>query len=146
VLPVVGKAGATRVNLVPRDFVVDAISYLSSLDKSVGKVYQLADPEPLTVSELIQLVGRATRRTVVRIPMPRLAAKFAIDYVPGVYRLMRIPSPTIDYFMHSTVYTCANTLADLQGSGLKVPALSSYMDRLVDFVRRHPDIGSDPMV
>jgi nucleoside-diphosphate-sugar epimerase len=146
VMPVVGKPSAVRVNLVPRDFVVDAMSYLSGLDTSVGKVYQLADPEPLTVSQLMEVVGRATRRKVVRIPFPRVAAKFAIDYVPGVYWLMQIPSPAIDYFVHPTDYSCDNTVADLEGSGLKVPAFPTYVERLVEFLRSHPNIGSEPMV
>jgi thioester reductase-like protein len=146
VMPVVGKPSATRVNLVPRDFIVDAMSHLSRLDISVGQVYQLADPEPLTVSELVEVVGRATRRRVVRIPFPRAVAKFAIDYLPGVHWWMQIPSPAIDYFVHPTQYSCDNTVADLEGSGLKVPALPTYIERLVDFVRRHPDIGSEPMV
>jgi len=146
VLPVVGKPSVTRVNLVPRDYVVDAMTCLSGLDTSVGKVYHLADPNPLTVSELIELMGHATRRKIVRVPLPRVAAKFAIDRVPGVYWLMQIPSPVIDYFVHPTLYTCVSTLADLEGSGLKVPPLPSYLDRLVDFVRCHPNIGSSPMV
>jgi len=65
--------------------------------------------------------------------------------VPGVYRIMQIPSPAIDYFAHPTLYTCANTLADLAGSGVKAPTLATYLDRLVDFVRRHPEIDSSPM-
>ena len=146
VLPVVGKPSVTRVNLVPRDYVVDAMTCLSGLDTSVGKVYHLADPNPLTVSELIEVMGHATRRKIVRVPLPRVAAKFAIDRVPGVYWLMQIPSPVIDYFVHPTLYTCVSTLADLEGSGLKVPPLPSYLDRLVDFVRCHPNIGSSPMV
>jgi thioester reductase-like protein len=144
-LPVVGRTSATRVNLVPRDYVVEAMSYLSGLDASAGKVYQLADPAPLTVRELIELIGRATRRVVVRIPLPVAFAKFAIDHVPGVYRLMQIPSPAIDYFVHPTLYTCASTLVDLEGSGVKAPPLPTYIDRLVDFVRRNPGIGSSPM-
>ena len=145
VLPVVGKPSATRVNLVPRDYVVEAMAYLSGLDASAGKVYHLADPDPLTVGELVDLIGHATRRKIVRVPLPRSAAKFLIDRVPGVYWLMQIPSPAIDYFVHPTLYTCASTLAELEGSGLKVPPLPTYIDRLVDFVRCHPSIGSSPM-
>jgi thioester reductase-like protein len=145
IMPMVGEPSVTRVNLVPRDFVVDAISYLCGLDASVGRVYQLADPEPLTVSELIRVVGSATHQTIVRIPLPRAAAKCLIDYVPGVYRLIQIPSPTIDYFVHPTRYSCDHTLADLSGSGLKVPPFPTYVGRMVDFVRNHPNIGSEAM-
>jgi hypothetical protein len=145
VMPMVGNPSVARVNLAPRDFVVDAIAYLSALEKSSGKTYHLADPAPLTVGELVQLLGRATRRIVVRIPLPVALAKVAIDRVPGVYRLMQIPSAAIDYFVHPTLYTCTNTLADLEGTGIEVPPLGTYIDRLVDFVRRHPEIGSSPM-
>lgn len=145
VLPLVGNPASTRVNIVPRDFIVDAISYLSDLDASRGKVYQLCDPEPLTVAELVKVMGRATQRRVLRIPVPRSAAKFLIERVPGVYPLMQIPSPAIDYFAHPTRYTCDATLADLAASRVRVPPLATYIDRLVDFVRRHPRIGSAPM-
>jgi nucleoside-diphosphate-sugar epimerase len=145
-MPIVGQPTTTRVNLVPRDFIVDAISHLSSLDTSVGRVYQLADPDPLTVSELIEVISRAAGKKVVRIPLPRAAAKFAIEHVPGVRRITKIPSPTIDYFVHPTEYSCANTLADLASSGLKVPPFAAYVECLVDFVRNHPTIGSAPMV
>ncbi len=145
VLPLVGNPASTRVNIVPRDYVVDAMSYLSALDASRGKVYQLCDPEPLTVGELIQVMGRATQRRVIRLPVPHTAAKFFIDRVPGVYRLMQIPSPAIDYFVHPTRYTCCSALADLDASPIRVPPLITYIDRLVDFVRRHPRIGSAPM-
>jgi hypothetical protein len=134
------------VNVVPRDYVVDAVSYLSRLDASVGKVYQLSDPMPLTVREFIEVLGRATRRIVVPVPFPLAAAKFLIDHVPGIDWLMQIPSPAIDYFAHPTLYTCASTLADLEGSGLKVPPLPIYAEPLVDFVRCHPAVRSGPMV
>jgi thioester reductase-like protein len=144
-MPVVGKPSVVQVNLVPRDFIVDAISYLSGLDESLGKVYQLADPQPLTVSELIDVISRAAHRKVLRVPLPRAAAKFAIEHLPGVHRLMQIPSPLIDYFVHPTHYSCDNTLADLECSGLKVPAFPTYVDRIVDFVRSHPNIAAGPM-
>lgn len=145
-LPVVGDPERNRVNLVPRDFVIDAISHLSGLPEAEGKVYHLADPEPLTVDELIDAVARATRRRVLRLPLPLAVAKGAIDHVPFVYRLMQIPSSSVDYFVHPTHYTTTHTRADLAGTGIAVPPLRSYLGRLVDFVRQHPEIGSQAMV
>jgi len=145
VLPVIGDPKSVRVNLVPSDFIVDAITYLSGLDKSAGKVYQLADPNPLTVDELIRAIGRATKRHVIRIPALLGPAKFAIDHIPGVYRLMQIPSASIDYFVHPTHYTTDQTQTDLKGSGIAVPRFTSYLPNLVRFVREHPEIGSEAM-
>jgi thioester reductase-like protein len=142
-LPMVGDPSAVRVNLVPRDFVVDAMAYLSGLESSSGKVYQLADPNALTVEELMTEIERATDRRVVRVPLPLALTKMALDHLPGVYRLVQIPSAAIDYFVHPTHYSSDNTQADLAGSGIEVPPVHTYLDRLVDFVENHPeaDVG-----
>jgi nucleoside-diphosphate-sugar epimerase len=145
IMPVVGDATRCRLNLVPRDFVIGAITYLSGQEKSLGKTYQLADPEPLTIDEVLTAVGKATGRVMIRVPLPVGVAKAAIDWVPGVYRLMKIPSSTIDYFVHPTFYDPSNTLADLKGTDLQVPPLRSYLPTLVSFMRVHPELGSEAM-
>jgi thioester reductase-like protein len=145
ILPVVGDTTRTRLNLVPRDFVIGAIAHLSALPRAAGKVYQLADPDPLTIDEVLSAVAKATGRMVVRVPLPVKVAKAAIDWVPGVYRLMQIPSASIDYFVHPTFYDTANTQADLAGSGLAVPPLRSYLPTLVSFMKGHPELGSEAM-
>lgn len=145
VVPAVGDPSAVRVNLVPRDFVIDAMSYLSGLGKSAGKVYHLADPDPLTVEELLEEIGEATGRWIVQLPVLRAPAKAAIDHIPGVYRLMGIPSEAVDYFVHPTHYLCTNTLADLEGSGIEVPSIRDYLGKLVKFVKKHPEISAEAM-
>lgn len=145
VLPTVGDLQA-EVNVVPRDYVVNAIAHLSGLAASRGKTYQLADPSPLRAGELIDAVAHATGRTVLRIPLTPGIAKAAIDHVPGVFALMQIPSAAIDYFVHPTHYDVRNALTDLAGSGISCPPLPSYLDRLVAFARAHPEIGAAAMV
>ena len=130
---------------MPRDFVIGAIAQLSGLDASAGKVYQLADPAPLTVDELLTEIASATGRTLLRLPLPLAVAKGALDYVPFVYRLLQIPAPAVDYFVHPTEYGCEHTLADLAGSGLEVPSMRHYLHRLVAFAEAHPEIGSAAM-
>jgi thioester reductase-like protein len=145
IMPVVGDTKRTRFNVVPRDYVVDAIAYLSSRPESLGRVYQLADPEPATVDEMLQEIGRTTQRTVIRVPLPLTLAKATIDRVPGVYRLMRIPSSAIDYFVLPTTFATTQAQHDLRGSGITCPPFRSYADRLVGFVRAHPEFGAAAM-
>jgi thioester reductase-like protein len=144
-LPLVGDPERARVNLVPSDFVIAAIAHLAGLERSLGRVYQLADPEPLTVSELTDAIGRATGRTILRMSLPLAVAKGAIDYVPFVHRVMKIPSATVDYFVHPTHYTCRNVQEDLAGTGIAVPPVTSYLDRLVAYMRSHPEVRSEAM-
>jgi nucleoside-diphosphate-sugar epimerase len=144
-LPVVGRPSRHHFNCVPRDFVMDAMTYLSGVKSNAGTTYALADPEPLTVDETIETIAAATGRKVVRIPLTKGIAKGALRYVPGMYRLMRIPPAAVDYFVHPTEYDMRNTLADLRGSGISVPRLRDYAPRLVAFARAHPEIGSAAM-
>ncbi|RME47069.1 MAG: NAD-dependent epimerase/dehydratase family protein [Deltaproteobacteria bacterium] len=146
ILPVVGDPTAVRFNIVPSDFVVDAIAYLSGLKKSRGVVYQLADPEPLTVDELLEEVARATERNLVRVPMPVGVAKRLVAHLPGPFRKLRIPAESVDYFVHPTHYDTRNAQRDLTPKGITVPPFQSYLPNLVTFVREHPEIGASAMV
>jgi nucleoside-diphosphate-sugar epimerase len=145
VLPVVGRPSRYTFNVVPRDFMVNAIEYVSGRNDIVRKCYQLADPAPLTVDATINVIARATGRRVIRIPLTKGLAKFSIEHVPGVFRLLRIPSPAVDYFVHPTTYDTTNADAALSASGIFVPRLADYADNLVAFARAHPEIGSAAM-
>jgi len=144
VLPTVGDQTA-EVNLVPRDFVVSAIAHLAGLEAGRGKTYQLADPRPLRVREMLDLVSRATGKRLLKVPLPIALAKAAIRHVPGVHALMRIPADAIDYFVQPTRYDTRNAAADLSGSGISCPPFATYVERLVAFVRAHPEFGSAAM-
>lgn len=145
VVPMVGDPTATRFNIVPRNYVVDAVEHLSGLSTSLGRTYHLADPAPLTVAELTAVLAKATQRRAVTIPLPRKAARASIEHVPGLHRLMQIPAESVDYFSHPTHYSTDHSRADLAGSGITVPTFGSYVDRLVEFMRTHPEIGSAAM-
>jgi len=145
ILPMAGDPTTTRVNVVPRDFVVDAVGYLSGLPASEGRTYQLADPRPLTVDEMAETLAEATGRELIMVPLPRKLAKASLAHVPGLRRLMRIPPQAVDYFAHPTFYLTDHCRADLAGSGIEAPSFRSYVDRLVEYMRSHPQVSSAAM-
>jgi thioester reductase-like protein len=145
-LPLPPGADEFEINVVPRDFVVDAVAHLSGLDDSEGVVYQLADPNPPTVREMSRLLADAADRRLVTVPTTRTIAKRSLEVVPGLYRLMRIEPEAVNYFTHPTRYTSGHTLRDLSGSGIACPPFGDYVETLVEFVREHPEIDSSAMV
>lgn len=140
VLPVAGDPKKFTFNVVPREFVIEAMARLSA--RREAKCYQIADPNPLTVDETIDVLARAAGRRVIRVPLPKWLAKFSLAYVPGVYRLMRIPPAAVDYFVHPTTYDTTNAQHDL---GFAPPSLADYAETLVRFFRAHPEISSAAM-
>ncbi len=145
-MPVIGDPERARVNVVPSDYILDAMEYLSGIDETIGQVYQLSDPAPLTVDELLKLFGEATGKFMVRIPLPYCAATGAINHVPIVDDLLRIPAATIDYFLKPTHYINEKTTQVLQKGGIVCPPLSDYIRPLVEYMRRHPGVSSKAMV
>jgi thioester reductase-like protein len=144
-MPVVGDPTRYEFNVVPRDFVVDAIAALSAMSHGVDRVYQLADPAPLTVDRLLRELARATGRFMIRLPLPMALAKGSIDRVPIVNRILRIPSAAVNYFVHPTHYDTSNAQADLADTGIRCPRFPEYADRLVTFMREHPEVGAEAM-
>jgi thioester reductase-like protein len=144
-LPVIGDPSRFCLNVVPRDFVVDAITYLSGIPGSLGKTYQLADHAPPSCEEALDIMAEATGREVVRVPLAVGLAKTAIERVPGVYRLVQIPSSLVDYMAHPTHYLNRDTLADLAPAGLRAPRFAAYAKNLAAFVREHLSMSSAAM-
>lgn len=145
ILPMVGGASSTELNVVPRDYVVDAIDALRRRPESEGKTYQLANPEPPTVDEFVRRLAVATDRRVVRVRVPKTALVAALDHLPGLLRATGIQPELVDYFDLPTRYDAEKTVAALEDTAVTCPPLQEYLDDLVAFVREHPTAPGGPM-
>jgi thioester reductase-like protein len=142
-LPVFPGASGTELNVVPRNFVVDAVDHLSQ-HGDAGAVYQLCDPNPPTIPELTRLFADVTGTRVLPVPSTPGLAKRLLG--TGLGRsLVGIPPEALDYFTHPTTYVAPNARRDLAGSGIACPPFESYVERLAAFVRDNPRVGSDAM-
>src|SRR5262249_7217881 len=83
--------GNSLVNLVPVDFVLEAIARLSTWDGAVGKTYHLTDPSPKTAFQLEELFARAIGKSFVYVPLPLPAAKLLLA-TPGVESALEMPA------------------------------------------------------
>jgi thioester reductase-like protein len=146
VLPVIGDPTGYRFNVVPRDWVIDAIDHLAARDDTVGGTYALADPAPPTVDEMIELLGDVTERRIVRIPLTLRFAKGALRHVPGLQKLMEIPPAAANYFTHPTHYTTDETSPRLAEEGVSLPGREEWLRAMVRFVEANPHVTSAAMV
>jgi thioester reductase-like protein len=131
-------SGRNPANVVPVDFVTEALARLSVSAASRGKTYHLADPAPLTVSETAELFAHELGKRFVYLPVPLAVAK-GLFAPPPVQRLFGMPVQTLDYFDHPCRYDTTQASTDLGALGLHCPPLPSYVSRLVAFYRAHRD-------
>jgi hypothetical protein len=55
------------------------------------------------------------------------------------------PPSAVDYFILPTTFGTEGAQRALAGSGIACPPFEQYAERLVDFARRHPEVGSHAM-
>ncbi len=157
-LPTIGVEGG-EINIVPVDYVADAIDYIAHKPGLDGQAFSLTDPNPKTAGEMINLFARAADapqaklrldpgvtdpatsliRTGMRFfPPAKRAAKIGLDQ-------LGIPAGVLSYFSYPTHFDSSNAEAALQGSGISVPPLESYADRVWDYWERtlDPDLFKD---
>ena len=133
-------------SLVPRDYVIAAMDVLSVLDGSVGKTYQLTDPDPPSAREVAEIFGKHLGKKLVWLPIPVSVVRGLLDTVPGMELLTGLPAETLDYFAFPTTYSTAQAVADLEGTGVACPRFRDYADTLLDFMAAHPEFDSQAMV
>jgi len=157
-MPTIGIEGG-RINIVPVDFVADALNYLAHKKGLDGKCFHLTDPEPYRIGEVMNIFARAahapqmTMRINARmfgfIPAPIL---YGIGALSPVKRMVRavlkdlgIPKDAFDFINWPTRYDNREAAKALKGSGIAVPPLDSYAAKLWDYWERNldPDLFID---
>lgn len=136
-------SGEEPVNLVPVDFVVSAMRSLIADEQSAGTVFHLTDPTPLTAQELLDLFARLLDKKVLYVPVPpwlaRALAEFGGEYVLG------LAPELIDYFDHPSRYDSSHTQRALEATDIACPAFPDYAPQMIEYMRRHTDVRSNPM-
>ena len=128
--------GRNPANLVPVDFIVDALAALSAAASSTGRTYHLTDPAPLPVSEVARLLAREMGKSFLLVPVPKTVAKMA--FRPArVQEYFGMPVQTLDYFDHPCRYDTTRATADLRAAGVECPRFPSYVRPIVAFYRAH---------
>jgi thioester reductase-like protein len=125
------------LNLVPVDFVVDAMAALAFDDNAIGKTLQLADPAPLSTNELFNTIARAVNGKRSRLTAPRSWVYFFLMLPPSP-KITGLPHSAVPYFFVKQLYDTSQSQALLAPHGIKCPSFASYVDNIVDFVKSHP--------
>jgi NAD(P)-dependent dehydrogenase (short-subunit alcohol dehydrogenase family) len=153
-LPTVGVEGG-RINIVPVDYVADALDHIAHQPGLDGQAFSLTDPNPKTVGQLLNLFAKEADapRAAFRLgpgvtePASNLV-RTGLRLLPPARRLTRralsevgIPAEAFNWINYPTRFDSSNAQAALEGSGISVPPLDSYADRIWDYWERNLDPG-----
>lgn len=128
-----------RLNLVPVDFVVDAIVALARDEAAIGKTIALADPRPLTTAELFDTIAvEMTGRRSEFHPPPKLAEWFLGTRVSPP--ITGLPHSGVPYFFISQTYDTAEASSLLAKHRVACPRFQKYVGNLLDFIDENPEL------
>lgn len=128
------------LNLVPVDFVVDAMAALAFDEQAIGKTLQLADPSPLTTNQLFNSIAKSIDGHHSRITAPATWVRFFLMLPPSP-KITGLPHHAVPYFFVKQLYDSSQAQQLLARHGIHCPPFESYVDRIVDFARQNPDIN-----
>jgi thioester reductase-like protein len=127
------------LNLVPVDFVVDAMAALAFEQNAIGKTVQLSDPSPLSTAELFNTIAQSLNGKQARITAPAKWVRFFLMLPPSP-KITGLPHSAVPYFFVRQLYDSSQAQKLLAPHGIQCPPFESYVDRIVDFVKAHPRI------
>jgi nucleoside-diphosphate-sugar epimerase len=127
--------GDVPLNLVPIDYVARAARRITASPQAIGKTFHIADPNPLTVRNVFQLVAQSGGRRLPGGFIPSRVTK-ALLSTPGLSLVSKSPRAFVDNITTPVRYDTRNTDDLLAGSGIQCPPFGTYVDALVQFVKQ----------
>ena len=157
-MPVVGIEGG-RFNLVPVDYVANAMDFLAHKEGLDGQCFHLTDETHYKIGEVLNIFARAghapqmTMRVDTRMFgfMPPFLRK-TLSTLPPVRRItstiledLGIPRSVLKFTEYHTRFDNRDARKALEGSGISCPQLDTYAWRLWDYWERNldPDLFID---
>jgi NAD(P)-dependent dehydrogenase (short-subunit alcohol dehydrogenase family) len=157
-MPAVGLEGG-RVNIVPVDFVVDALDHISHKTNIAKQCFHLVDPVGYRVGDVLDIFSRAAHAPKMGLFInaallgfiPKSVKKGLMAVAPvrrirsAVLKDLGLPEDILTFVNYPTRFDNRDTTAALKGSGIEVPNLKDYAWRLWDYWERHldPDLHID---
>ncbi|MET8845654.1 SDR family oxidoreductase [Amycolatopsis sp. NPDC004625] len=152
--------GLGATNLVPVDYVVDAMDHLMHRDAPAGTTYHLAAARPQPLNSVYNAFARAAGGPVIRAVLPETpsgavrrvgrrlahAAAAGVDRLPGgrgaraaVLEELGVPLAVLPHLTMDVVFDTARTTTALFGSGVELPELRDYAAPLYRYWQAHLD-------
>jgi len=157
-VPTIGIEGG-RLNIVPVDFIVNAIDYISHVEGEDNKCFHLTDPDPYKVGEVLNIFAEAGHAPKMAMRIDSRMFGFVppmirngIKNLPPVKRItgavlndFGIPASAMEFINYPTRFDSRETERVLKGTGIEVPRLPDYAPVIWDYWERKldPDLHKD---
>src|SRR5215216_3676069 len=148
-----------RANIAPVDYVAAAVDHIAHQEGLDGQAFHIVDPKPPRSGDVLNTFADAAHapHAVMRVDkrMTDMLPKGVLSYalrIPALREIRRsfladlgIPEEVLKHAEMRTRFDARDTLRALNGSGIELPKLETYADKLWDYWERNldPDLFRD---
>ncbi len=126
----------TKCHIAPVDYVADAFVALLQDESSLGRVFLLTDPDPLTYREFVDLACERMGRMKPLLMLPPAWVK-PLARTAAFQKLSGLPFEAFQYADYPVEYVTTRTVAALARHGISCPRVPSYIDVMIRYFREH---------
>ncbi|MFY9223143.1 MAG: SDR family oxidoreductase [Blastocatellia bacterium] len=157
-MPTIGIEGG-RINIVPVDYVVDAMDYIAHQPNLDGKCFHLTDPEPMRIGDVLNTLARAAHAPTMSLRInaalfgfiPKAIRNGMMSLAPvrrvkdAIMTDLGLPEDILQFVNYPTRFDNRDAAIALKGSGISCPKLDDYAEKLWDYWERNldPDLSID---
>jgi thioester reductase-like protein/NADP-dependent 3-hydroxy acid dehydrogenase YdfG len=135
-----------RTNIVPVDYVVDALVALMHVEDRDGQTFHLTAPKTIGLRGIYRGVAEAAGLPPLRGSLPRWTATPVVR-ATGRTKVLRnmaatqlgVPAEILDVVDLQPTFATDNTTEALRGTGMSVPEFASYAPKLWRYWAEHLD-------
>ena len=127
--------GDAPMHMVPIDYVVDVARHIGRKDAAIGRTFHVADPTPLTVRRVYELVARAGGKRLPSGFIPSNVTR-ALLRAPGLHQVAQSPRAFLDLIATPVRYDARGTEEMLRGAGITCPPFEDYVEQIVAYVKQ----------
>jgi NAD(P)-dependent dehydrogenase (short-subunit alcohol dehydrogenase family) len=148
-----------RTNVVPVDYVAAVVDHIAHQDGLDNQAFHVVDPKPPRSGDVLNAfanaahaphaVMRVDKRMTDMLPKGVLGYALKIPALQGIKRSfladLGIPEEALKNAEMKTRFDARDTARALEGSGIELPKLETYADKLWDYWERQldPDLYKD---
>jgi NAD(P)-dependent dehydrogenase (short-subunit alcohol dehydrogenase family) len=148
-----------RTNIVPVDYVAAAVDHIAHQEGLDGQAFHVVDPKPPRSGDVLNTFANAAHapHAVMRVDkkltdmLPKGVLSYALK-IPALRGIRRsfladlgIPEEVLEYLSFTARFDARDTARALAGSGIELPPLDAYAEKLWDYWERNldPDLFKD---
>ncbi|MCX7944466.1 MAG: SDR family oxidoreductase [Deltaproteobacteria bacterium] len=126
--------GTAPLNIVPIDYLIKAVYYISKNSDSTRRIFHIVDPNPVSIKTALDAISKETGKKINMFYPPSniLTSLLKINLLKKL-----IPNyiPLFDVLNQFIIFSHTNTDKYLKGSGIEAPHFENYLKPMIAFVR-----------